>query len=241
MSQIPWLENNHPLFPATHRALSYPNGLLAAGGQLTVEWLFNSYQRGIFPWFSDDEPIMWWTPSPRMVLKPASLHLGRTLKKALKKNPFDEITFNLAFDQVIAYCSAVPRQDQGTWITDEMILAYQQAFRSGLAHSVEVWRDGSLIGGLYGIAIGSIFFGESMFSLEPNGSKYALIALVKSQPRLSLIDCQMHTPYLESMGAQEIPRRDFELLLQRGVGETQLQSDPLSQLDWSQRLVPEDL
>jgi leucyl/phenylalanyl-tRNA--protein transferase len=236
MPGIPWLEDEQPHFPDTSLALDQPNGLLAAGGDLTLPWLEAAYRRGIFPWFSDQEPILWWSPSPRMVLFPEQLHLGRTLTRLIRKKPFDVITFDRDFSAVIQHCATIPRDDQpGTWITEEMQEAYLSAHEAGLAHSIEVWRDQQLIGGLYGVSIGSVFFGESMFSLESGASRFALIALVRSQNKLKMIDCQMYTEHLARMGAAEIERDAFELALQQGVDE------PVMEFDRNLKLTPESL
>lgn len=226
MPSLPWLEDEQPHFPDTSEALLEPNGLLAAGGALSLPWLTEAYRQGIFPWFSDNEPILWWSPSPRMVLFPENLKIGRSLTKLIRKSPFDVITFDRAFEQVIRHCSEIPREGQpGTWITEEMQDAYIEANEAGLAHSIEVWRDGQLVGGLYGISMGTVFFGESMFSLISGASRFALIALVRSQKSLSLIDCQMYTEHLARMGAAEIERDDFESALQVGVGQKQMDFD----------------
>ena len=207
---IPWLNTEQPLFPDVSTALAKPNGLLAVGGQLTPEWLKAAYHKGIFPWFSDNEPIIWWSPAPRMVLYPEKLRINRSFRKHIKKPLITHITFDHCFVTVINHCARIRAETSGTWIVPEMIAAYCEAHRQGFAHSVEVWQDNQLAGGLYGINLGSVFFGESMFSLAPNASKYALLGLVHGQPRLSLIDCQMRTGYLSSMGGEEISRMAFQ-------------------------------
>lgn len=187
-----------------------PNGLLAAGGDLSAERLLEAYRSGIFPWFEAGQPILWWSPDPRMVLFPDSLYISRSLQKALGK-PEHRVTMDSAFSDVIA-CCAQPRGDShGTWITAEMQRAYTELFDLGFAHSVEVWRDTELVGGLYGVALGRVFFGESMFSFESNTSKIALVNLVKQlqQWNYGLIDCQVSSEHLESLGAAEISREQF--------------------------------
>lgn len=206
---ITWLTDDLE-FPPLSKALRRPNGLLAAGGDLSVERLLAAYRRGIFPWYSDGEPILWWSPDPRMVLFPDELRVGRSLRKTLRKAPF-EVRADSSFREVIAKCSE-PRADQpGTWITAEMQQAYGLLHRMGIAHSVESWRDGELVGGLYGVALGKVFFGESMFSRVTDASKVAFVHLVSQliDWGFGLIDCQMRTPLLASFGAREIARAEF--------------------------------
>ncbi|MGH8677206.1 MAG: leucyl/phenylalanyl-tRNA--protein transferase [Burkholderiales bacterium] len=210
---IPWLAPDQP-FPALERALRQPNGLLAAGGDLSVARLLDAYRRGIFPWFSEGEPILWWSPDPRMVLFPAELKVSRSLGKTLRRQSFS-VTADRSFADVVEACRA-PRRDQpGTWITREMALAYSRLHRAGYAHSIESWQHGELAGGLYGVAIGSAFFGESMFTRVSDASKVALITLVRQLERrgFGLIDCQMNTRHLASFGAREISRTRFARLL----------------------------
>jgi len=197
-------------FPDTALALEEPNGLLAVGGSLNSDTLFNAYRQGIFPWYSDGQPILWWSPNPRAVIYPDQLKLSRSLKKRLRQQPF-EVTLDHAFNDVIQAC-ATPRDDgHGTWITSEMQAAYIEMHRLGHAHSVEAWRDGQLVGGLYGIAIGQVFFGESMFSRESDASKIAFAHLVSQLKKwqFSLIDCQIGSAHMTSLGAKEIPRTTF--------------------------------
>lgn len=206
---IPWLEVDSP-FPPQQAALRRPNGLLAAGGDLTPLRLLAAYRQGIFPWYGQGDPILWWSPDPRMVLVPDELRISRSLAKTLR-NKLYEIRFDTAFDEVMSGC-AQPRPDQpGTWITAEMRDAYNRLHRLGHAHSVETWIDARLAGGLYGVAIGAVFFGESMFTNTRDASKIALAALVChcTEQGLRLIDCQMHTRHLASLGARDIPRRQF--------------------------------
>jgi len=207
---IPWLESTTP-FPPLASALIDPNGLLAAGADLSPERLMAAYQRGIFPWFSPGQPILWWSPDPRMVLEPSALKISRSLAKTLRHADYT-VRLDTAFDQVIAACATTPRYGQsGTWITTEMIAAYQQLHRQGIAHSVETWHNDNLVGGLYGIAIGGAFFGESMFSHRTDASKIALAHLCAflDARGFGIIDCQMETSHLASLGAQPIPRDVF--------------------------------
>ena len=206
---IPWLDPNAP-FPPLDSALREPNGLLAAGGDLSPQRLIEAYSRGIFPWFNPGEPILWWSPDPRMVLFPAELKVSRSLRKTLKK-PTCEIRFDTAFRQVMAACAAPRDGHGGTWITPAMIAAYTELHRLGLAHSVETWMGNKLVGGLYGISLGRMFYGESMFSLVTDASKIAFVHLVRQLERwgYGMIDCQMKTAHLASLGAREIPRAEF--------------------------------
>lgn len=213
---IPWLNEHDISFPDIHSALNEPNGLLAAGGDLSVNRLICAYQQGIFPWYSDDDPILWWSPAPRCVIYPDQLHISKSLRKTLKKQNF-KVTFDRAFTEVIAACSAMRKDSEGTWISDDIQRAYCQLHTQGVAHSVEVWNADQLIGGLYGIALGKVFFGESMFSRQSNGSKIAFCYLVAQLKRwnFTLIDCQVHNDHLESLGAIEISRDQFQQHLQQ--------------------------
>lgn len=207
---IPWLEENTP-FPPIDLALQEPNGLLAAGGRLTSRRLLEAYRQGIFPWFSDDQPVLWWSPDPRMVLFPEEIRISRSLRKTLCKGNF-QVKLDTAFQQVIAACAQSPRPGQdGTWITREIQEAYSVLHKLGYAHSVETWIGGNLVGGLYGVALGRMFYGESMFSLLTDSSKIAFAHLVRylQQEGFSMIDCQMKTEHLASFGAREIPRLQF--------------------------------
>ncbi|MDP1636007.1 MAG: leucyl/phenylalanyl-tRNA--protein transferase [Gallionellaceae bacterium] len=202
-------------FPDVTLALHQPNGLLAAGGDLSPPRLLDAYRHGIFPWFGEGDPILWWSPDPRMVLFPAEFKLSNSLRKTLRKGQY-ELRTDTAFEQVLRACGA-PRDGQsGTWIVEEMVAAYGELHRLGHAHSVEVWMDGELAGGLYGISIGRMFYGESMFSLRTDASKIALAHLAAQLNRwgFGMIDCQMHTPHLASLGAREIPRKEFVARLQ---------------------------
>ncbi len=206
---IPWLEGA-PAFPPGSAALDEPNGLLAAGGALTPEWLIEAYRHGIFPWFNPGEPILWWSPDPRLVLIPDAIRISHSLRKTLRRGHF-EVRFDTAFAEVIDACAAPREPGLGTWITAEMRRAYCRMHELGVAHSVESWRDGKLVGGLYGMALGSVFFGESMFSRESDASKVALAHLARFLRTRGyvMIDCQMTTAHLQSMGAREMPRSDF--------------------------------
>src|SRR5690606_17049509 len=213
-----WLDEDSVAFPPVEEALEDPDGLLAAGGDLSPARLLKAYSLGIFPWYQDGEPILWWSPSIRMGLVPDQVILSRSMRKLLRKNVF-EITFDSAFPQVISQCASWRPQRTATWITHEMQQAYCHLHDMRIAHSVEVWQQGELVGGLYGIASGSLFFGESMFSLQPNASKVATIALCRQLQRWGyrLIDCQVPSEHLASLGAREISRRQFqEMLLHHG-------------------------
>ncbi len=207
---IPWLRPE-PVFPAIESALTDPNGLLAVGGDLSPERLLAAYRRGIYPWFSAGDPILWWSPDPRMALFPEQIRITRSFAKVLRSGDY-AVKLDTAFDQVIGACAAMPRAGQsGTWITAEMQAAYIRLHRLGHAHSVETWRGDKLIGGLYGIAIGKAFFGESMFSRATDASKIALAHLCRFLVARSfgIIDCQMETAHLASLGARPLPRTEF--------------------------------
>lgn len=216
-------------FPDPANAERDPDGLLAVGGDLSPTRLLNAYRRGIFPWFGELDPILWWSPDPRMVLFPEKLIINRSLKKTLRKAPF-RITFDLAFEQVIHACAAPRPNEPGTWLSDEMIHSYTQLHQQGVAHSAEAWQDDELVGGLYGIALGRVFFGESMFSKVSNASKIAFTALVERlrEAGYVLIDCQVYTSHLESLGAELIPRSEFQTWVDKGVRQ-----DPLTSLTGS--------
>jgi leucyl/phenylalanyl-tRNA--protein transferase len=205
-------------FPAPDDA--EPSGLLGVGGDLVPTRLVLAYSMGIFPWYSEDLPILWFSPDPRAVLPAGKLHVGRTLRRRLEERPF-EVTLDVAFGRVIRGAATVPRQGQsGTWITDEMVRAYEGLHRLGLAHSVESWQDGELVGGLYGVSLGGAFFGESMFSLRPDASKVAFSCLVRQLERwgFGFVDCQLPTPHLMSLGAESWPRRRFLGALGEALG-----------------------
>ena len=203
----------HPdfsVFPPVERALTEPNGLLAQGGDLSMEWLLDAYCHGIFPWFNPGEPILWWSPDPRMVLLPADIRVTRSLAKRMRNSGF-ELRVDSAFVDVMRACGAPREGASGTWISEAMMVAYGRLFDAGYAHSVEIWLDGRLVGGLYGVAIGRMFYGESMFSRVPDASKVALVRLAQQLQRwgFGMIDCQMETPHLSSMGARTLPRAAF--------------------------------
>jgi leucyl/phenylalanyl-tRNA--protein transferase len=214
---IPWLHGDAP-FPPISKALKSPNGLLCAGGDLSPERIVEAYSHGIFPWFSRGDPILWWSPDPRMVLFPDELKVSRSLRKAVARDAY-ETRFDTAFREVMEACAA-PRDGQGgTWIVPEMVRAYPALHERGLAHSVESWKDGELVGGLYGVALGKVFFGESMFTRAPDASKVALVKLVErlKADGCRVIDCQQATPHLASLGAREIPRKAFAQLVRESI------------------------
>ena len=221
---IPWLERDDP-FPPLSNALTHPDGLLAAGADLSPERLLSAYRQGIFPWYSEGEPILWWSPDPRMVLIPSELKISRSLAKTLRNRDY-AIRFDSAFEAVLRGCAtrgaeqAAPSAGQsGTWITGEMRAAYQRLHKLGYAHSVETWIDGELAGGLYGVSIGRMFYGESMFTRVRDASKLAMVHLVRrlELQRYGMIDCQMHSRHLASLGARAIARSKFSLRLRELV------------------------
>ncbi|MBV7314585.1 leucyl/phenylalanyl-tRNA--protein transferase [Shewanella sp. NIFS-20-20] len=210
MSTLSYLEHQHSPFPAPELALSEPNGLLAVGGDLSSERLLSAYYHGIFPWFNQDDPILWWSPDPRAVFVPGDIHCSASLRKYLSKQPW-RFTVNHAFSQVIQACAA-PRQKQAdTWISPNIIEAYEQLHQLGRAHSIEVWHDQQLVGGLYGIDLGQAFCGESMFHFATNASKAAMMALQQHLIGFNyqLIDAQVMNPHLVSLGAKNISRHQF--------------------------------
>lgn len=217
-SNFYWVRDNKIAseFPKINSALKDPDGLLAIGGDLSPERLIQAYRRGIFPWYSQGQPLLWWSPDPRWVLDPEQIKVSRSLKKTLKKNKFT-VTFNHAFESVIQECAS-PRKDMsGTWITREMQISYLKLFKQGYAHSVECWHENKLAGGLYGVIIGKVFFGESMFARVPDASKVALVYLsrILTKWEFPLIDCQVHSSHLESLGAIPVPRNTFASLLNK--------------------------
>lgn len=226
---IPLLGPTDP-FPPVHHALDDPNGLLAAGGGLGVARLIEAYAHGIFPWFSAGDPVLWWCPDPRMVLEVDRLHVSRSLRRRLRKRDY-QVTADRAFGDVLAGCAS-PRtrrlidgrsgaREGGTWLVPAMVRAYERLHQTGAAHSIEVWMEGRLAGGVYGVALGRMFFGESMFSRRTDGSKIALAYLAAQLRRWSfpMIDCQMRTSHLASLGAHDMPRRQFVALVERLVRE----------------------
>jgi leucyl/phenylalanyl-tRNA--protein transferase len=207
---IPWLLDDDP-FPPIERALAEPSGLLCAGASLSVARLLDAYSRGIFPWMSEGDPVLWWSPDPRMILLPAEFRPARSLRRRLARGDY-EVRADTAFREVMRACARIPRRGQrGTWITGAMLAAYGELHARGYAHSVETWIDGRLAGGLYGVAIGGVFFGESMFARVTDASKIAFAHLVEHllDQGYDLIDCQVRTAHLESLGAREVPRADF--------------------------------
>ena len=216
---IPWLDRNDA-FPPLEFALSEPNGLLCAGADLSPNRILTAYRQGIFPWFAEGQPVLWWSPDPRMVLVPREFRISRSLRRTLRNSVFN-VTFDRCFDAVIGACAQTPRHGQsGTWITNEMRQAYNELHRLGFAHSVESWSGKKLVGGLYGLAIGKMFYGESMFAHATDASKVALAHLARwlDINGFGLIDCQMNTSHLASLGAYEIPRNDFLSRLNHLVG-----------------------
>lgn len=218
---LPWL-GREPVFPAPQTALTEPNGLLAAGGDLSVSRLLAAYSQGIFPWYAEGEPILWWSPAPRMVLCPGDLHVARSLDKTLRNTRY-EIRTDGDFRAVMQACAAPRHGQDGTWIQPEMIDAYCRLHAAGHAHSCETWRDGVLLGGLYGVSIGGVFFGESMFARAPDASKLAFVHLVRhlGAHGCGMIDCQMHTAHLARFGAKPIPRAQFLANLKALIPERQ--------------------
>lgn len=213
---LTWLQRDNLDFPALDQALREPNGLLAAGGDLSAARLLAAYRHGCFPWYSEGQPLLWWSPDPRTVLPPQELHLSRSLAKLIRQQRF-EVSFDRDFAAVIQGCAGPRDYADGTWITSAMQQAYLELHRQGVAHSVEVWEHGQLVGGLYGLAIGRLLFGESMFSRTDNASKVGFATLVSKlcEWRFVLIDCQMPTQHLHSFGARAIPRSEFAAYLQR--------------------------
>ena len=217
---IPWLRPTDPpdAFPPVFDALDEPDGLLCVGGDLSPARLLAAYRRGIFPWYSEGQPILWWSPDPRSVLFPGELRVTRSLAKTIRNRGYI-VTRDRAFAGVMNLCGDGTLRPEGTWISPDMRAAYARLHALGHAHSVETWLDGRLVGGLYGVALGRVFFGESMFSTERDASKVALHDLVQSlrTSNVELIDCQIASPHLESLGARAIPRRDFVAHLERCI------------------------
>jgi leucyl/phenylalanyl-tRNA--protein transferase len=212
---VPVLNPGDP-FPPTITALKNPDGLLAMGGDLSTDTLIRAYRSGIFPWFTQGQPILWWSPNPRLIIYPENLKISRSLRKTLRKNVF-RVTTNEAFLSVVEKCGP-KRPDEGeSWITDEMIAAYVKLFDLGIAKSVETWLNNELVGGLYGVSMGGVFFGESMFSIEPDASKVALATYVDVLLRknVGLIDCQVYSAHLSSLGGELVDRQRFEKMLSK--------------------------
>lgn len=212
-----FLKESDLSFP--HHSKAAPDGMLAIGGDLSVPRLLEAYKRGIFPWFNEDDPPLWWCPDPRCVIFPKEIKVSKTMRQLFTRQHF-KVTYDQAFDVIIACCQNTKRKGQhDTWITVEFIKAYTELHKMGLVHSVEVWHEDKIVGGLYGVSLGRSFFGESMFSRMPNASKFALISLAQDLDRLGfdLIDCQMPTEHLFSMGAREIPREEFMQILEESI------------------------
>jgi len=216
MPSLVWLEDNNYEFPPVEQALAEPDGLLAAGGSLSPETLLKAYRNGIFPWYSQGQPVLWWSPDPRCVLFPEKLKISRSLRKTLKRQAFI-IKQDTAFREVMLNCAGPRKDSDGTWITREMLEAYCLMHELGYAHSVECWQDDELAGGLYGMSIGEVFFGESMFSKKPDASKVALAHLCNSI-RPKIIDVQVYSEHMERMGAEMIPRSEFIEYLDKYCG-----------------------
>ena len=211
MSQIPWLEDNNFTFPDVGTALTEPDGLLAASERLTPELVIEAYRLGIFPWYSDDQPVLWWSPDPRCILYSDKFHVSRSFKRTLNNNPF-QIKTNTAFRDVMLACAAPRKDEAGTWITTDMLAVYCQLHESGLAHSIECWHNDKLVGGVYGLIVGDIFFGESMFSKMKDASKVAMHYICTTiNPHF--IDAQIHSKHLETLGAEIIERQEFTRLI----------------------------
>ena len=220
---LTWLQRDSLTFPPLDKALREPNGLLAAGGDLRAERLIAAYRHGCFPWYQDGQPLLWWSPDPRTMLFPDELHVSRSLRKVIRQGHF-QVTFDRAFAEVIRACAAPRDYADGTWITTPMQQAYIDLHGRGVAHSVEVWQDRQLVGGLYGLAMGRLFFGESMFSRADNASKVGFASLVEQLKawQFELIDCQMPTQHLHSLGARAISRQEFAGYLARYLDQPSL-------------------
>ena len=234
-NRVVWLgpDDASDAFPNVENAMREPNGLLAAGGDLSSERLLAAYAQGIFPWYEDAQPILWWSPDPRCVLFPDKLHVSRRLRQELRRSSL-AVAFNRDFGATIQACAGERRSNQGTWITTEMAHAYGRLHAEGWAHSVEVYDDDKLVGGLYGLCIGRVFFGESMFSAKANASKYAMLGLTRHmlEHKMELLDCQVVSAHLFSMGAQTIPRREFSRLLDAAC------TPPAPHTAWPQEPIP---
>lgn len=220
--RLHWLDPRDPLqpFPPPHLAMRDPNGLLAIGGDLSVPRLIRAYSQGIFPWYNPDEPILWWSPDPRAVLLPEHFHLSRSLTKSIRRPDYG-VTLDHAFGEVLTHCGGPRTRSRGTWLGPDMRDAYLQLHDRGYAHSLEIWRNGNLIGGLYGVALGRVFFGESMFSREADASKIALYWLCQQLQawEFGLIDCQVGSAHLYSLGATDVSRDRFQSLLAAALGQ----------------------
>ncbi|WP_323815030.1 leucyl/phenylalanyl-tRNA--protein transferase [Cellvibrio sp. NN19] len=236
MISIPWLNPDNYDFPDPVHALDEPAGLLAVGGDLSPDRILAAYRQGIFPWFNPGDPILWWSPSPRTVIFPKQLHISKSLRKTLRKGVY-KVTFDHCFRAVMTACAGPRAYADGTWISSEIIAGYCALHARGIAHSVEVWREDELVGGLYGIALGKMFFGESMFSRADNASKVGFAHLVRQLIRwdFQLIDCQVANDHLFSLGATEIPREEFQQMLINFTDEPGMNSSLWSNVsitDW---------
>lgn len=234
-NRVTWLSPEDPpdAFPDVANSLTEPDGLLAAGGDLSSERLLAAYSSGIFPWYDDGQPILWWSPDPRCVLRPEDLHVSRRLQQQVR-NSCAQLRFDHAFTDVIRACAGERNSQQGTWITEDMVAAYEQLHADGWAHSIEVWEENTLIGGLYGLCIGTVFFGESMFSARPNTSKMAMLGLTNHMKSsdLELIDCQVVSQHLVTMGAGVISRSEFTQILENAC------YPPIRHEYWPQHPMP---
>lgn len=223
MTGLAWITPDLPAdaFPPVERALREPDGLLAVGGDLSIERLLAAYRRGIFPWFNEGQPVLWWSPNPRAVIFPQEFHVSRSLRRRLRKAPFS-FSVDHAFAEVMSACGTMPRHGQhGSWITPAMLTAYIRLHELGFAHSVEVWQDGKLAGGIYGVVLGRVFFGESMFSRATDASKAAMLLLVREMTArgMPLLDCQVESTHLDTLGCRAIPRGEFLELLNEYCAE----------------------
>ena len=217
---LPGVDEDNPCFPPVEQALDEPDGLLAVGGRLDAKTLRLAYRKGIFPWYSEPQPVLWWCPSERAILRPGTEHTSRSMAKIIRQGQF-RITSNQCFDQVVRHCSAPRAKADGTWITPAIRLAYGDLHRQGVAHSVECWHSDRLVGGLYGVQVGSAFCGESMFSLESNASKLAFISLSRTlhAHHFQLIDCQLENPHLNSLGIEMVSRQFFLEMLAKAAAD----------------------
>ncbi len=233
MTSLPWIDPDQLWFPPAEEALDEPDGLLALGGDLSTDRLILAYRNGIFPWFSDDQPILWWSPDPRCVLFPDEIHVSRSLRRTLNRGHFS-ITADRDFNNVIRLCAEI-RKKEGTWITEDMIHSYTRLHQLGIAHSIEAWNpSGKLVGGMYGLALGQCFFGESMFSLETNASKVLMVHLANqlSEWGYRIMDCQVENDHLLKMGARCIPRHEFLTILRASVDHSAKQRSWQIQWQW---------
>lgn len=239
--RLPQLARDSVEFPPTREALTDPDGLLAFGGDLSVERLLAAYRQGIFPWFSPGQPILWWAPDPRTIFVPGEVHCSRSMLKFLRQSTW-QVTINNCFDQVMEACAASRSKSSGTWITVQMLTAYKRLHEAGYAHSVEVWNGRALVGGIYGVAIGKTFFGESMFSREANASKLALIRFsgFLARQEFEIFDAQVASAHLFTMGARSIPRHVFEQKLVETCQEEHVRQMQTTWQAASKKLISDD-